>query len=131
MHSMREQLLGYPELMELFGRQQHGSPSLLRTCGTVAGILGRAGMEVPAAVEAAQGLIWSALGFVVLDAGGTQAAAGQAPEVQYAMALASLSDEERASIEPFLPHLATRRFDSLYDSLVRRLIAGIEAELTD
>ena len=55
----------------------------------------------------------------------------EAPEVQYAKALTSLPDEERASIEPLLPHLATRRFDSLYDSLVRRLIAGIEAELSE
>jgi AcrR family transcriptional regulator len=131
MHSMREQLLEYPELMELFGRQQHGSPLLLRTCSTVAGILAEAGMEIPAAAEAAQGLIWSVLGFTLLDSGSTRAAASEAPEVQHAMALSSLSDEERASIEPFLPHLATRRFDSLYDSLVRRLIAGIEAESTE
>jgi AcrR family transcriptional regulator len=131
MHSMREQLLRHPELMELIGRQQHGSPLLLRTCRTVAEILNEAGMEVPVAVEAAQGLIWSVLGFTLLDAGSTRAAASEAPEVQYAMALSSLSDEERTSIEPFLPHLATRRFDSLYDSLVRRLVAGIEAELTE
>jgi AcrR family transcriptional regulator len=131
MHSMRKQLLGYPELMELIGRQQHGSPLLLRNCSTVAGILAKAGMEIPAAVEAAQGLIWSILGFTLLDAGSARAAASEAPEVQHALALSSLSDEERASIEPFLPHLATRRFDSLYDSLVRRLIAGIEAELTE
>ncbi len=131
MHSMREQLLGHPELMELFGRQQYGSPLLLRTWSTLAEILSEAGLQVPAAVEAAQGLIWSVLGFTVLDAGSTLAAASEAPEVQYARALSSLSDEERASIEPFLPHLATRRFDSLYESLVRRLIAGIEAELTE
>jgi AcrR family transcriptional regulator len=131
MHSMREQLLRHPELMELFGRQQHGSPLLLRNCSTLAGILAKAGMDVPAAVEAAQGMIWSALGFVLLEAGSTRAAASEAPEVQYARALSSLSDEERASIEPFLPHLATRGFDSLYDSLVRRLIAGIEAELSE
>jgi len=47
------------------------------------------------------------------------------------MDLSSLSEKERASIERLVPHLATRRFDSLYDSLVRRLITGIEAELTE
>jgi AcrR family transcriptional regulator len=103
MHSMRDQLLRHPELMELFGRQQHGSPLLLRTCSTLAEILSEAGLEVPAAVEAAQGLIWSVLGFMLLDTGSTRAAASEAPEVQHAKALSSLSDEERASIEPLVP----------------------------
>ena len=54
------------------------------------------------------------------------------------MAAWTLMAEARSGESPLerqlgnrLAHLATRRFDSLYDSLVRRLIAGIEADLTE
>jgi TetR/AcrR family tetracycline transcriptional repressor len=129
MGSMRDQLLEYPELVELAGRQQYGSPLLLGTCSAVAAVLADAGLDDADAVEAAQGLIWSAIGFVLLDAGSTQAATKEAPEVQLASALFAIAPEERASIEHLVPFIATRRFDSLYESLVQNIIGGIEKRL--
>jgi AcrR family transcriptional regulator len=131
MHSMRDQLLEIPEVLEFARRKQFGSPLLLRTCGAVARILVDAGLDDRRAVEAAQGMIWSAIGFVLLDVGATQLAVGETPEVQLAAALASLEPGERAPIEHFVPYIATRRFDALYTALVDQLIAGVERAIAE
>jgi AcrR family transcriptional regulator len=129
MHSLRRELLAAPELMQLFSELRYGSPQLLRTTRLAAEILVGAGYERAAAAEAAQGLLWGAFGFFLLESPQRQRSSGEPPEVQLAAALASMSDREREQTQPFLPHFATRDFDSLYDTLVRNLIAGLESRL--
>jgi AcrR family transcriptional regulator len=128
MHSVRAELRAHPELMQLVVKQHYGSPQLLRTCRLAAEILVEAGFERPDAAEAAQGLLWCAMGFFMLESGQGEEPSGKAPEAELAAALATMSEEERTATEPFLPHFATRDFEPLYDSLVCRLIAGLEAE---
>ena len=128
MHSLRDELHAHPELVQLVAKQSYGSPQLLRACRMAAEILVGAGFATSEAAEAAQGMLWSVMGFFILESNQPAGRRAHPSQVELANALASLPEEERAATEIFLPHFATRDFDSMYGSLVRRLVAGLEVE---
>jgi AcrR family transcriptional regulator len=131
MHSVRRQMVAHPEMFQLVTAQHFGSPQLLRATSEAAAILIAAGFDTRRAEEAAQEMLWIAFGFIMQEIGLRQNPPAEFPEHQLAAALASLSEDERARARPLLPHFAVRRFDRLYAATVRRLLAGLQAELND
>jgi AcrR family transcriptional regulator len=128
MRSLHRQLLGCPEIAELMDKQSWNTPQLLRVVRRPIRILVEAGFEESVASEAVQAMVWTAIGFFVLEDGQRRRAETASPEAQLAAALATMSDDEKAEIEPLLRHLRTGDFDVLYDSTVRRLLKGLESE---
>lgn len=60
---------------------------------------------------------------------GRQGPRSASPRQQLAAALLRLPEAERVKTKPLLPYLATRNFDRLFASTVRRLVAGLDTEL--
>ena len=127
-HSLRRQLLDYPEVAGLMDHQHWQSPQLLRIVRRPIGILIRKGVPEAVAVEVVQAIVWTAFGFVLVEEGQRRHPRSKetSPEVQLAAALESIPAGERAQIQPLLPHLVTRDFDRLYDAIVRRIVESLE-----
>jgi AcrR family transcriptional regulator len=131
MHSLEQRLLEHPELGELIARQQNDSPALLRAIRAPIRVLLEQGFDRPAAVRAAQGMLWVAIGFFFIGSLPLRYPRDDSPADQLAAALAKTPEAERAEAELILPHLAAREGDSrdVYAAVVRRLIAGLASEL--
>jgi AcrR family transcriptional regulator len=131
MRSLEQRLLEHPELSELIASQQNDSPALLRAIRAPIRILLEVGFDRPAAVRAAQGMLWVALGFLFIGSLPLRYPREDSPADQLAAALAKTPEAERAEVELILPHLAAREgdFSDLYAAVVRRLIEGLASEL--
>jgi AcrR family transcriptional regulator len=131
MYSLERRLLEHPELAELIGSQQNDSPALLRAIRTPVRILLEVGFGRPAAVRAAQGMLWVALGFVFIAGLPLRYPREDSPSDQLAAALAKTPEAERAEAELTVPYLVTQEGDAreLYAAVARRLIEGLASEL--
>ncbi len=131
MHSLEQRLLEHPELAELIASQQNDSPALLRAIRAPIRILLKVEFDRPAAVRAAQGMLWVALGFVFIAGLPLRCPREDSPSDQLAAALAKTPEEERAEAELTVPYLVTQEGDArdLYAAVVRRLIDGLASEL--
>ncbi len=126
--SLRWQLLIHPEAMTLLGKQHHGSPQMLRAVSLAIQNLRDAGFEAQPAAEAVDGLLWVTIGFASMEIARGQTLRSETPGEQFAAALASVPQEERDEIAPYLPYFATEDLDALYASVLRHFIAGLEWE---
>jgi AcrR family transcriptional regulator len=131
MHSLERRLLEHPELGELIASQQNDSPALLRAIRAPVRILLEAGFDRPAAVRAAQGMLWVALGFLFIGSLPLRYPRDDSPSDQLAAALAKTPEAERAEVESIVPYLVAQKGDArdLYAAVVRRLIEGLAIEL--
>ncbi len=133
MHSLALCLFEYPQIAELIASQQNDSPALLRAIREPIRLLLDVGFDRPAAVSAAQGMLWVALGFLFIGSLPLRYPRGDSPADQLAAALAKVPEAERADAESILPHLVTDKEDArvLYTAVVRRLVHGLAHELED
>ena len=131
MHSLEHRLLEHRELGELIAMQQNDSPALLRSIRAPIRILLEAGFDRPAAVRAAQGMLWVALGFLFIGSLPLRYPRDDSPSDQLAAALAKTPEAERAEVESIVPYLVSQKGDArdLYAAVVRRLIEGLASEL--
>ncbi len=127
-HSLREQMMTYPEALELMSRQHHGSPQLLLAARGAIQILHGAGFEVPRAAQIADGLLWTTIGFASMEIAARQVPKEETPQEQYEIALASLGPDERSEIESFLPYFTTGDMSPLFSSVVDQIIRGAQSE---
>jgi AcrR family transcriptional regulator len=131
MHSLALCLFEYPQIAELIASQQNDSPALLRAIREPIRLLLDVGFDRPAAVSAAQGMLWVALGFLFIGSLPLRYPRGDSPADQLAAALARVPEAERADAESILPHLVTDKEHArlLYTAVARRLIHGLADEL--
>jgi AcrR family transcriptional regulator len=127
-HSLREQLLAYPEALALMGRQHHGSPQLLLATRGAIRTLEGAGFELPRAAQVADGLLWTSIGFASMEIATRQLPKDESPQEQYEIALGAITPEERPEIQSFLPYFTTGDMQPLFTSVVQQMIKGLEAE---
>jgi AcrR family transcriptional regulator len=131
MHSLGRRLLEHRELAELIASQQNDSPALLRVIRAPIRILLEVGFDRPAAVRAAQGMLWVALGFLFIGSLPLRYPRDDSLADQLAAALAKTPEAERAEAESIVPYLVSQEGDAgdLYAAVVRQLIAGLASEL--
>lgn len=121
MIEVRKRLLEAPELPALLQSVPPQPVALLRTTRALAEVLEDAGFDRAAAVERAQGLVWVAVGYYVIEA--SRSALGVAG--QHRQMLASLPEGERAATEAILPVLGAGGGDDAYEALVEALVRGL------
>jgi adenylylsulfate kinase len=129
-HSVRRQLLRYPEVAGLLDRQHWQSPHALRIIRNPVRLLVEAGVPESSAFEVVQALVWTTFGFVLVEQGQQRDLLRReaSAEAQLDAALESMPGNERAEIEALLPHLAKCDFDRLFDAIVRRVVDDLEAK---
>jgi len=79
-------------------------------------------------VEVVQAMVWTAFGFVLVEEGQQRHPHSvETTGAQLSAALESMPAGDRVEIEPFLEHVATSDFDRLYDAVVSRVVANLQA----
>jgi AcrR family transcriptional regulator len=134
MHSLRDQLRQSPAVVSILMQHGHYTPALMRATNTLLRILREAGFDRRAAVRAWREIMWSTLGFVAAEIRGPafspsfyMQTIGEAQRT----AAAALRPEDFAEVAAHMPHLLTRDLDDVFANIVKHLLAGLAADLSD
>lgn len=121
MLAVRARLRSAPELPVLLNAVPPQPAALLRTTRALGDLLLHAGFSRDEAVRRAQGLVWTVVGFFVIES----ARARFDAEKQHRGMLARIPEEERGATEEILPLLRDRGDDEIYRELARALVRGL------
>jgi len=129
MHQFRAELQSFPELPELLSNEVHRAGEFL-PFGSVlvelAELLEVQGLSARASVIAAQGLMWTVLGFFNIESGARRLAMDKPSAYRR---LIGSSKRGKTIERKILPHLDDASFNELFASIVRRTIDGLEVEV--
>jgi adenylylsulfate kinase len=128
-HSVRRQLLRYPEVVTLLDHQHWQSPHALRIIDNPVRLLVEAGLPQSSAVELVQALLWTTFGFVLVEQGqGRHRSEDEASGAQLDVALQLLAGGENSGTHVPPSQLVQCDFDRLFDVIVRGVVDDFEAK---
>lgn len=119
--AVRTRLRNAPELPVLLNAIPPQPAALLRTTRALGDLLVQGGFSREEAVRRAQGLVWTVVGFFVIES----ARARLDVEKQHRGMLARVPEEERDATEAILPLLRERGDDEIYRELAGALVRGL------
>lgn len=114
LEGLRRTLKNQPELMFLIG-MAGTAPSTLRLLDSMARLIASSGVERASAVQHAQGLLWTVMGFTLFEL--------QASDPKVVQQLRQAGDHDQ--YRNVMQHLAVEQFENLWQSTLQRNVDGL------
>lgn len=122
MIDVRERLLEAPELLGLLQVVPPQPAALLRTARSLSDVLVEAGFSRKDAVLRAQGLVWTVVGFFVVESGrSTAGVVGKHEDM-----LDRIPPDEREATEAIIPLLGPGGGDEVYRAIAEAVVRGLK-----